>query len=74
MDGDCTPRAGPTRRRSGLMKYGSSEFKGSPLGAVKRAPRDGDVSPRFMALESLLCFFPLLFIGSQRGGPSLWSR
>lgn len=48
------------------MKYGSSEFKGSTVGAVKRTPPDGDVSQSFMALESFLCFFPVLLMSSQR--------
>lgn len=48
------------------MKYGSSEFKGSTVGAVKCTLRDGDVSQSFMTLESLLCFFPVLLMSTQR--------
>lgn len=46
-----TKTAGAKRRQSNLMKYGSLEFKGSTVGAVKGRPRDGDVSRSFMTLE-----------------------
>lgn len=42
--------AGAGRRYSSLMKYSSSEFKGSTVGAVRGRPRDGDVSRSFMTL------------------------
>lgn len=52
------------------MKYGSSQFKGSPVGrtvgAAQRLPRDGDVSQSFLTLESFLCFSPVLLMSSQR--------
>lgn len=55
------------------MKYGSSQFKGSPVGrtvgAAQRPPRDGDVSQGFMTPESFLCFFPVLFDEQSAGAP-----
>lgn len=55
------------------MKYGSSKFKGSPVGRTvgpaQCPPRDGDVSQSFMTPESFLCFFPVLLMSSQREPP-----
>lgn len=52
--GSMTHQAGsarPSRRPSGLMKYGSAEFKGSSAGAGKC---DGDVPQSLMRLEPSL--------------------
>lgn len=71
-DGDYMTHAGHVcqaqSKASSLMKYGSSEFKGSPAGAVKCPPRDGDVCQSFLTPESFLSFFPVLLMRSA-GAP-----